>query len=160
MYGLILCTIVFAMNSEIMYFHVSSFFHCKQRRNQWRKISRLRSFWQGINNNLHILGPILQCHKLFLSRQIRWYPGFTVRLSLTTNKVFKTIMWFFNDTHVFHPLYSMLHTVNLGLHDCVGSVDLITNVFDFQIMFLCTGKKVLTHYTQKYQLFYSLHTFW
>ena len=40
--------------------------------------------------------------------------------SFTTKKVLKTFTGFFSNTQIFHPMFSMLYTGNLGLHYCVG----------------------------------------
>ena len=39
--------------------------------------------------------------------------------SFSKKEAFKKFMEFFNNTQVFHPMYSMLYTVNLGLCDYV-----------------------------------------
>ena len=41
-------------------------------------------------------------------------------LSVTKKKALTNFTEFFNHTQIFHPLYSMLCTVNLGLRDSVG----------------------------------------
>ena len=48
--------------------------------------------------------------------------------SFTTKEVFKKLQIFFNNTQVFHPLYSMLYTVNLGLRDCVGFLQIRSHI--------------------------------
>ena len=48
-----------------------------------------------------------------ISRVLLLVPSFT-------KKALKKFTKFFNNTQVFHPMYSMLYTVNLGLCDCVG----------------------------------------
>ena len=35
--------------------------------------------------------------------------------------------------HVFDPLYSMLYTVNLGLHDCVGVSQIQSHISQIEL---------------------------
>ena len=47
----------------------------------------------------------------------------------TKKEAFKKFTEFFNNTQVFHPLYSMIYTVNLGLHDCVGFLQIWSHIY-------------------------------
>ena len=64
--------------------------------------------------------PLEQANKM-ISRFILLVPSFTKK------EGFKNLRNFFNNTQAFHPMYSMLHTVNLGLCDYVPFfADLVT----------------------------------
>ena len=49
----------------------------------------------------------------------------------------KSLRNFFNNTQVFHQLYSMLYTVNLGLHNCVGFLQIRSHLISqYLLIFL------------------------
>ena len=48
--------------------------------------------------------------------------------SFTKKEAFKIFMEFFNNTQIFHPLFSMLYTGNLGLCYCVGFLQIWSQI--------------------------------
>ena len=67
-------------------------------------------------------------------------------LFFSTKESFKQFTEFFNNTQVFHPIYSMLYTVNLGLRDCVGLSQIRSQIltylphFLYNVWYICKVK--------------------
>ena len=48
--------------------------------------------------------------------------------SFTKKEAFKQFTNFFNNTQIFHPLFLMLYTGNLGLRYCVGFLQIQSHI--------------------------------